>query len=461
MAHSVQPATVAGRFYPAEAERCARLIDACLARAAPPEIAAKAVIAPHAGYVSSGPVAASAYALLTPRRAQTRRVVVLGPSHRTALEGCVLPPAASWATPLGELAIDRVAIARLSAHPGFRVAAEPFAEEHSLDVQMPFIRHAIGEVQVVPVLVGACAASTVSSALNAVWGGAETAIVVSSDLCHFLDAAAARAKDEGTARLIECLQGDRLAPDLACGRHAIAGLLDQARRRDLRATAIDLRNSADTRGGSERVVGYGAIGFEPVDEARLDLRSRHAALDLARKIINLAAGASEPPKVEVARAVVPMLAAMRACFVTLELDGRLRGCTGSMVAQRPLAEDIAVNAFKAAFADRGAGRPTPAELERMAIHIAVLSTPRAIAASHDGTLLAALRPGIDGLIVDDRGRRALFLPRVWRTLASPQDFLAALKRKAGLAADHWSEGFRAFRFTTEDFDGVPAQRAAA
>lgn len=452
MQGSVQPTQVAGSFYPAEADACLRQVDDALAGARAAPLAAKAVIAPHAGFVYSAPIQASAYAPLRAGRGEITRVVILAPAHRLAFKGLALSPAESWDTPLGAMAVDWPFLSRILSLPDVAVTAAPFAREHALEIQLPFIRRALGaEVAICPILVGGAGPDLVAAALRALWGGPETAIVVSSDLSHYLDDQAAQARDAGAAVAIELLKGDALTGEFACGHRAIAGLLAEARARDLRATTLDLRNSAATRGGTDRVVGYGAFAFEPAQGARLDEPSRRTLADLARKSIAIGLEHRAAPTIAVDRRTAPLLTAQRASFVTLNLDGRLRGCIGSLAPQRPLASDVAENAFKAAFADPRFPPLTAEELARLEIHVSILSHARLTAASSEAELLRSLRPDVDGLIIRDGAQQAIFLPSVWNSIHEPAQFLRQLKLKARLPADHWSSTFRAWRFTTESF----------
>jgi AmmeMemoRadiSam system protein B/AmmeMemoRadiSam system protein A len=452
----VQAAGVAGVFYPAQGDSCANAVDSFLGRAARIAVAPKAVIAPHAGFVYSGPIQATAYAQLARRRGAIARVVLLAPAHRMGFAGLALSPAEAWQTPLGPMHVDWPWLGRILNLPQVAVNAAPFAGEHALEVQLPFVRHALGEVAICPVLVGDAGPDLVAAALRALWGGPETAIVVSSDLSHYHDDATARAKDAAAADAIETLRGETLRGEtlsghLACGHRAIAGLLREAQARDLRATALDLRNSAATAGKPDRVVGYGAFAFEQAAAARLDAASRKALVDGARQGIALRLRDGATPNVAVDRARSPLLAARRATFVTLELDGRLRGCIGSLAPHMPLAVDVVTNACKAATADPRFPPLSAEELGRVAVHVSILSHPRPIEAASEAELLRALHPDVDGLIIRDGPRQALFLPSVWASLPEPAAFLRQLRLKAGLAADHWSPSFLAWRFGTEAF----------
>lgn len=451
----LQKPGVAGHFYPADPGVLAAGVDASLARANPPAIDAKAVIAPHAGHVFSGDVAGPAYALLARKRDRIRRVILLGPTHRMPVRGMALSPASAWETPLGAVPVDREAHAALARMEGVTVAPEPFVGEHSLEVQLPFIQRALPDAKVLPVLVGQAPTAQVSAALEALWGGPETAIVVSSDLSHFHDYDTASAKDAETAAGIERLNLQVCEGHRACGHFPVAGLIDQAQKRDLRVTALDVRNSGDTAPqlvGRDRVVGYGSFAFEYAHSARLSTEERRVLFDLARQVVRQgAANGGRAPNINIQGQLARPLLAQRATFVTLNIGGRLRGCRGSIIPHRPLLHDVADNAFKSGFGDSRFTPITAAELEALTFHVSILSTPRRIHVASQDDLLAALNPDTDGLIIRDGDRQALFLPSVWEQLPDPAQFLAHLKVKAGLPANHWSDSFAAFRFTTESF----------
>jgi AmmeMemoRadiSam system protein B/AmmeMemoRadiSam system protein A len=452
MTGAVQPAGVAGLFYPAEADALAAGVDASLAKAPPSALEPKAVIAPHAGHIYSGDIAGAAYSLLAKRRGEIKRVVLVGPTHRMPVRGVALSPADAWRTPLGDVAVDRAARDAVAREAGVSVASEPFDGEHGLEVHLPFIQRALGDVQVLPMLIGQPNPGQVSDLLGKLWGGPETAIIVSSDLSHFHDYDTARAKDEETAAGIERLNIGVCEGHRACGFFGVAGLLDQAQRRDMRVTALDVRNSGDTQGQRDRVVGYGAFAFEYAHAARLDGASRRTLFDLAREVVRQGAlHGGNPPRLNIDGALPRALLAQRATFVTLNIAGQLRGCRGSIVPHRALFADVADNAFQSGFGDPRFAPLSAAELEGLSFHVAILSHPRRIACDSEAALLRELRPDVDGLILRDGARQSLFLPSVWEQIPDPLTFMRQLKLKAGLPADHWSAGFEAFRFGTESF----------
>ena len=260
---SVRPPAVAGLFYPAAAAELRHDVEAMLAAAAPAahgKPVPKAIIAPHAGYVYSGPIAAAAYARLAPARDIIKRVVLLGPVHRVPIRGLALPAASMLASPLGNIMVDAQAHAALSLLPQVHASKAVHAEEHSLEVHLPFLQAVLGSFTIVPLAVGDASAAEVAQVLDTLWGGAETLIVVSSDLSHYLSYRDAQALDRNTAEAILDLRSD-ITHTQACGGTPVNGLLLAARSHHLRADLIDLRNSGDTAGDRQRVVGYGAFVF--------------------------------------------------------------------------------------------------------------------------------------------------------------------------------------------------------
>lgn len=262
---SIRAPAVAGSFYPSDPQALRAAVAAHLAeaeaRAASDGPAPKAIIAPHAGYVYSGPVAARAYARLARARGTVRRVVLIGPSHRVPFHGLAVTAAEAYATPLGAVPVDGAAVRALLRVPGVQVLDAAHGPEHSLEVHLPFLQAVLGDFALVPVVAGSAPPDMVAAALEAVWGGEETAVVVSSDLSHYLDYDGARRLDGRTCAAIEHLDAGGIGQDQACGSVPIAGLLALARRRRMAVETVDLRNSGDTAGPRDGVVGYGAWAF--------------------------------------------------------------------------------------------------------------------------------------------------------------------------------------------------------
>jgi AmmeMemoRadiSam system protein B len=260
---AIRPEAVAGSFYPGEPSALAAEVAGYLAEAdssARGTRVPKAIIAPHAGYMYSGAIAASIYARLAPLRGRIERVVLAGPAHRVYVRGVAVPAAQAFASPLGTVPLDTDAIAALRALSFVEVSDRAHAAEHCLEVHLPFLRAVLGEFRLVPLVVGDATPDEMAFLFDSLWGGDETLVVVSSDLSHYLPYEAARQRDRDTTEAILALDPS-LAPEEACGAAPINGLIVSARRRGLRAELVDLRNSGDTAGGRERVVGYAAIAF--------------------------------------------------------------------------------------------------------------------------------------------------------------------------------------------------------
>ncbi|MEY5100277.1 MAG: hypothetical protein RJA36_2996 [Pseudomonadota bacterium] len=259
---TVRPAAVAGMFYPGHAAALAATVSQLLEDARSPQAqrAPKALIVPHAGYVYSGSTAAQAYARLAPVRETVRRVVLLGPVHRVPVRGLALPGADAFATPLGRVELDRDAVAVVRQLPQVTVSAVAHAQEHSLEVQLPFLQTVLPDFQLLPLAVGDASPAEVAEVLDAVWGGLETLVVISSDLSHFLDYDTARQVDRDTVQRMLALQGP-ISHRQACGGTPVNGLLRAARRHGLQPSLLELCNSGDTAGDRARVVGYAALAF--------------------------------------------------------------------------------------------------------------------------------------------------------------------------------------------------------
>ena len=258
---TVRPPAVAGTFYPSHPKQLRLMIQDFLATATQRGAKPKAVIAPHAGYVYSGAIAASVYRLVATCRPFVRRVVLLGPAHRVAFEGLAVSMDDAFATPLGTVPLDiesRDEILSLPYVFGFDAA---HAQEHCLEVQLPFLLEVLDDFTVLPIVVGKASPEQILEVLNRLWGGPETLIVISSDLSHYHEYSVAKQMDWATSQAIADLNPEAIDFEDACGRLPIAGLLMAAKVHGLKAEILDVRNSGDTAGGKDRVVGYGAYAF--------------------------------------------------------------------------------------------------------------------------------------------------------------------------------------------------------
>jgi AmmeMemoRadiSam system protein B len=264
-----RPAAVAGMFYPGTAETLAHDVQAMLADvdSRAPQLVPKALIVPHAGYIYSGPIAATAYALLQPRADTIRRVILLGPTHRVAVRGLALPGADAFASPLGKVEIDTEAVQQIAHLPQVTISPQAHELEHSLEVHLPFLQTVLPDFRLLPLAVGMASAEEVAEVLETLWGGTETLIVISSDLSHYLPYDAATATDSATAKAILRLE-ETVTHQQACGGTPVNGLIVAARRHGMTPHLLDLRNSGDTAGDRSRVVGYGAFAFTEASHDR-------------------------------------------------------------------------------------------------------------------------------------------------------------------------------------------------
>jgi len=257
---TIRTPAVAGMFYPADPRQLADDVQQMLSGAHPNGLIPKALIAPHAGYIYSGPIAATAYATLKPVASRIRRVVLLGPTHRVAVRGLALSGADAFDTPLGRVLLDTDAARSIAHLPQVTVSPQAHALEHSLEVQLPFLQAVLPDFKLVPLAVGMATSEEVAEVLETLWGGEETLIVISSDLSHYLPYATAQRVDHDTVQDILKLR-QPIEHDHACGGTPISGLIVAARKHHLAPHLLDLRNSGDTAGPRDQVVGYAAIAF--------------------------------------------------------------------------------------------------------------------------------------------------------------------------------------------------------
>lgn len=357
---SVRKAAVAGQFYPNDRKELDAAVQYYLSQATPNSGAApKAIIAPHAGYIYSGPMAAEAYATLRSARKIIQRVILLGPCHHVALQGLGLPSVDYFHTPLGDIPIDKIAAKKILNLPQVQTFDATHEREHSLEVHVPFLQVVLDDFTLVPMVVGSASAEQVAEVLDQLWGGPETIIVVSSDLSHYLDYKTAQKLDASTSLAIESFNYTDIKREQACGRIPMSGLLSIAKHRGMRVKTLGVCNSGDTAGSKDKVVGYGSWAFWEADETSNDFTNNTKALldKYGVQLLHLAADSLQyglahgmPLKVDL-NGGPPELSAPGACFVTLKSEGKLRGCIGSVTAHRPLAEDVAARGFDAAFKD--------------------------------------------------------------------------------------------------------------
>ncbi len=454
MLHTREPA-VAGAFYPADSEVLHQQLTDMLDRAPFQGTHPKAIIVPHAGYIYSGQLAAKAYASLQAQREKIKTVVLLGPAHTVYFSGIAAPADDEFRTPLGTIPIDQQAIEGLVEKLEFvQRLPQPHRDEHCLEVQLPFLQEVLENFKLIPLVVGDASPDQVEKVIDNLWGDESTLIVISSDLSHFHDYETAQALDSQTASAIEGLQPQELNGQRACGYLPVTGLLLAAQRRQIKPERVGLCNSGDTAGDKVRVVGYGAwlLPDHETKQRGLSDAQKSSLKKLALASIRHGLETGRPISVDAFidedEDGTSLPDYDGAAFVTLKKDGELRGCIGSLSANRPLHEDIAENAFAAAFRDHRFSAVTESELDDIEISVSVLTPPESMTFSSEQDLIAQLRPGIDGLIISEGDKRGTFLPSVWKNYPQADSFLAHLKMKAGLPADYWSGTIKVERYET-------------
>ena len=460
-----RPPALAGRFYAGDAVQLARDVDAALAQTSDQQPTAadappKVLVLPHAGHVYSGGMAARGYALLRSHLQRIRKIVILGPTHRMSVQGVALPGVGSFATPLGSVEVDSLAAHAVADLPFVESVPQAHAQEHCLEVHLPFIQRLwVGQdlPRVLPMLVGAVSPEDVALLLARVWGGDDTLILISTDLSHFHPYEQARQMDLATCAQVLAL-GVGLNHQQACGATPLNAALLQARTRGLQVQQLGYCNSGDTAGntpeGRQRVVGYASFALyersTPSAAKGLDAQTGARLVQLARHGLYRATAAEPVPAPELAT-----LTALGASFVTLTQAGQLRGCIGSLQAHRPLHEDVVANAQAAALQDPRFAPVTAQEAPTLGVEVSVLTAPEPLPFANESHALWLLQPHVHGVIFrcehEGRAYRSTFLPQVWAQLPDPRKFMAQLKRKAGLPADHWSDAVRLSVYRVQKF----------
>ena len=418
-------------FYPGDARSLSAEVDELLGSidAPAPRLGyPKALVVPHAGYIYSGGVAARAYDELAAARGLVKRVVLLGPTHRVAIRGLAAPSVEAFATPLGQVRIDQQAIASLRELPQVVINDRAHALEHSLEVQLPFLQKVLGDFALVPFAVGAASVQEVAEVLERLWGGAETLMVISTDMSHYHAYEQARAIDGATIERIAAFATD-IDHEEACGATPLNGLLFSSKKKGLALRMLAACNSGDTAGGKDRVVGYSSFGLYEGGEV-LPETAGSTLLAMARDAIE-AQLSGKPRKANTAW----WLSQAGATFITVTKNDELRGCIGSLQAARALGEDVAQNAVAAAFHDPRFAAMSAAEWPQCRVEVSLLSTPKPLRFADEADLLAQIQAGEDGVILECDGKRATFLPQVWEDLPDKRAFLAHLLKKAGLPLD--------------------------
>lgn len=454
-AYTVRKAAAAGQFYPEKPEELRKQIDSFLKEGNSSSIKTRFLISPHAGYVFSGPVAGKGYAVIDKN---VKRVIVIGPSHREYFKGIVLPEVDFYQTPLGKVRIDKKTVEQMKSSPVVVSVHGADMLEHSIEVQIPFLQVTLKEFSFIPIIVGEIEPVRVAAMIEP-FIDSQTAVIASSDLSHYYPNKKARIIDDASVN--EILNGNLDGQIDGCGRIPIKILMHLAQKKGLCPVKLDARTSFDVapQYGSElRVVGYTSIAYydrkkdkkeiENGNNDTLSTEQKKFLLNLARENLNAAVrrtGRIIPEKIP------EELKENLGCFVTLKVNGMLRGCIGYIEPIKPLYEAIIDNASNAALRDPRFTPVQEKELGAIQLEVSVLSKPVPFLYADTTELLQKLIPEFHGVILYKGGYQSTFLPQVWEQLPDKVQFLEHLAVKAGLPRDAWKTA-RYEVYTTQHFN---------
>jgi AmmeMemoRadiSam system protein B/AmmeMemoRadiSam system protein A len=432
-----------GKFYPATQSKLKQTIERLTQKAKrtstniPPNKELKAIILPHAGYIYSGSTAA--YASLVLSEKQFKKVVLIGPDHRIGFRNGAISNANGYQTPLGLIRFHRD-VNLLKKSNLYQTIEKHYDIEHSLEVILPFLQYYIKDFKLIPIVMGHppdidVYADSIEPLLDP-----DTLLVVSSDLSHYLPYSEAVVRDKETIDLIIYDKPNKLKikDNRACGKTPILILMEIARRQNWKPVLLDYTNSGDTAGDRSRVVGYAAIAY--FSGPTLSQKQGQVLVELARRTIMKKLNQKTlPDETRQLSAALKDSCYNDHCgtFVTLKIDGRLRGCMGSLTSNESIRTGIKRNALNAAFGDPRFPPLTADEFEDVDIEVSILTKPQPLEYTDYTNLRLKLRKNIDGVIIRKGRAFATFLPQVWKQLQQPDLFLSHLCAKAGLSADSW------------------------
>lgn len=443
----IRPTAAAGRFYTNNKSELNAQLDYFFENAqAECAYKSRAIIVPHAGYEYSGQLAAKGFEYLDKR---VKNLFIIGPPHYVPVKNVALSSYEMWDSPLGEVSVNQVINQELVEKFGCEFEDEAFAQEHSLEVQIPFILKKFQSVKIIPIL--ASNDEKVKKIIEYYWENPENGFIISSDLSHFHPSNEAKKIDAITAEMIELKQLDEFNHQQACGAVGVLALTNFAKIKGYSLIRVGMVNSGDMTGDNSRVVGYGSwFLYEGEKNEFIKKYYSDYVIEVCKTSILAGLNNESTPKIEIPPEVFNELGA---CFVTLEKHGDLRGCIGSIIAHRPLINDLVKNAQSSAFSDSRFHPLRSEEFEELSIDVSLLSAPEKMEFKNEADLLEQIRPFVDGIIIKDGGYQAVYLPSVWEQLPEKKLFLDSLKIKAGLTPKHFSPTFEAFRYTTEYIKG--------
>jgi len=445
-------ATFAGTFYPEKPEEITNLLNS-YKQDVKIDYKSKAIIVPHAGVYYSGHAAMAGFQRFEP----SENIFIIAPSHHHKFNNIALPEYTYFDTPLGSLEVNNRLIKDITENFPCVLSNEVFDNEHSIEVQLPFIQNLffphvqsaidfvkglknIGrKIRIVPVLVGDCDYRLISDLISTYWEN--SSFVISSDLSHYYPIQECRQIDTYTATIIETGKLECFQPQQACGLIGIMGLVDFANNNECSLIRAMMYNSGDISRETEKVVGYGSW-FLYTDSKNDYLEQYYSEYIL--RVVKASIIAAVNGEEFIPRDIPTPLTQYGASFVTLKRKGELRGCIGSVYPTKPLILDLIDNARNAAFQDSRFEPVTAEELSHLQVSVSILSSIERIHFKDERDLLSKIHP--HGLIIDDMGRRAVYLPIVWEQLPDRQAFLNTLKEKAGLPPNYFSKTLEAYKF---------------
>ncbi len=399
----------------------------------------RAVIVPHAGLIYSGRVA---YEGISQIDKNVKNLFIFAPSHRVGFDGIALSSYDFWRTPLGEIELNQDICKALSEKYEAIFYDEAIAQEHSIEVEVPIIQSIFSDVKIIPVLIGKEQPAKIRDIIENYYQNPENGFVISSDLSHFLTDEKAQEIDKTTAQMIESGNISNFKFEQACGAVGIAGLVEFSNKNHFSMIRIDMSNSSETSEDKSRVVGYGSWFLYEGDKNHfIGQYWSDFVIGLCRLMIK-----SSFEKKTMQISYPQVFDQWGACFVTLEKDGHLRGCIGSIVAHQPLITDLIQHARDAAFNDRRFKPVTEDEIDSLKINVSILTDPRRINFVSEQDLINKIVPGRDGIIIKDGDKQAVYLPSVWEEIPDKKEFLKSLKVKAGMSEDYFSKTFEAYNF---------------
>jgi len=446
---SVRESIIAGSWYPGKKEDLAKLIDAYLGNADNVGLKdIKALIVPHAGYAYSGQVAAHSYKQIAGK--EYKKVIILAPSHHVGFRGASIPGYTHFETPMGEVKVSSDA-GLLKKESKIIQSIDLIEEkEHSLEIQLPFLQKVLGSgFEIIPMVLGDLSEAdrTTLAGILTKHLDSETLLVVSTDLSHYYPYDTAASLDAECIEAITDLNIKAAEGCEMCGMNPVLVLMEMAKKLGWNTHLLKYANSGDTTGDPSGVVGYAAIAFyagkkeekkehKKAPSGDLNNAEKKYLLGLARETIEnyIKSGEVTEPHTDDQK-----LKETRGAFVTLEKKGQLRGCIGHIVPVQPLFLDVRDNAISAATEDPRFRQVVEEELDKIEIEISVLTFPEEIKTKSAKETLETIRPGIDGIILNYKGRGATYLPQVWEQLPGKEEFLGSLCMKAGLSPGDWKQ----------------------